>query len=132
MSTSDRPAAGPGDGTTRNEGASSEEVLAVSTRTGPDGAVRVTAAGEVDTFTCPRLRSTLKAQLGAKPGKLVLDLSAVTFLGSAGLAALVEAQRSAHADRVALELIATSRAVRRPLEVTGLIELFTITDGDPS
>ena len=59
---------------------------------------------------------------------LVIDLSGVQFLGSAGLAVLVETQKSARAREVSLRLIATTRAVTRPLEVTGLIDLFTIAD----
>ncbi|HEY0125707.1 MAG TPA: STAS domain-containing protein [Blastococcus sp.] len=49
-------------------------------------------------------------------------------MGSAGLAVLVETQKSARAKDVGLRLIATTRAVTRPLEVTGLIDLFTIAD----
>ena len=41
---------------------------------------------------------------------------------------LVETQKSARSREVALRLIATTRAVTRPLEVTGLIDLFTIAD----
>ena len=60
--------------------------------------------------------------------ELVIDLSGVQFLGSAGLAVLVETQKSSRAREVPLSLIATTRAVTRPLEVTGLIDLFTIAD----
>jgi anti-sigma B factor antagonist len=82
----------------------------------------------VDTFTAPVLRSSLDTQLEQSPSELVIDLSGVQFLGSAGLAVLVETQKSARAKDVALRLIATTRAVTRPLEVTGLIDLFTIAD----
>ena len=40
----------------------------------------------------------------------------------------METQKSARAREVDLRLIATTRAVTRPLEVTGLIDLFTIAD----
>ena len=90
--------------------------------------VTVTVVGEVDTFTAPVLRSTLDSQLEQQPKELVIDLSGVQFLGSAGLAVLVETQKSSRAREVALSLIATTRAVTRPLEVTGLIDLFTIAD----
>jgi len=103
-----------------------DEPLALSTWTGADGVVTVSAAGEVDTFTAAGLRSVLDAELVRQPQALVLDLSGVRFLGSAGLAVLVEAQRWADAHDVALRLIANTRAVTRPLEVTGLIDLFTL------
>ena len=52
------------------------------------GVVTVTVVGEVDTFTAPVLRSTLDSQLEQSPRELVIDLSGVQFLGSAGLAVL--------------------------------------------
>jgi anti-sigma B factor antagonist len=105
-----------------------DDVITLSTDTGADGVVTVTVVGEVDTFTAPVLRSTLDSQLEQQPAELVIDLSGVQFLGSAGLAVLVETQKSARAREVSLRLIATTRAVTRPLEVTGLIDLFTIAD----
>ena len=92
-----------------------------------DDATVVHVVGEIDTLTAPVLRAQLDEHLPVVP-LLVLDLSDVTFLGSAGLAVLVETQKAARSRDVALRLIATTRAVTRPLEVTGLIDLFTIAD----
>ena len=108
----------------------SEDALTLTTRTGRDGAVTVSVAGEVDTFTAPTLRSAVDAELERRPAELVLDLRGVRFLGSAGLALLVETQKSANACGIVLRLIATTRPVTRPLQVTGLLAMFTIT-GDP-
>ena len=104
-----------------------DDNFAVSALVGADGTVTLTVVGEVDAFTAPRLRSFLARQLEGQPRELVLDLSAVEFLGSAGLAALVETRTLASDRDVVLRLIATSRAVIRPLQGTGLIDLFTIT-----
>jgi anti-sigma B factor antagonist len=128
VTTSDLPGEGndvPTDGTE----APFDDVITLSTSTSENGAVTVTVVGEVDTFTAPVLRSSLDAQLEQQPKELVIDLSGVQFLGSAGLAVLVETQKSARARGVELRLVATTRAVTRPLEVTGLIDLFTIVDG---
>ena len=130
MTSSDLPAAGrdvsaPSDGGE----APFDDVITLSTSTGEDGVVTVTVVGEVDTFTAPVLRSSLDTQLEQQPKGLVIDLSGVQFLGSAGLAVLVETQKSARSRDVDLRLVATTRAVTRPLEVTGLIDLFTIVDG---
>jgi anti-sigma B factor antagonist len=84
----------------------------------------------VDTFTAPVLRASLDTQLEQQPEQLVVDLCGVQFLGSAGLAVLVETQKSARSREVGLTLVASTRAVTRPLEVTGLIDLFTIVDGN--
>jgi anti-sigma B factor antagonist len=103
------------------------DLLALSTRTGADGAVTVTATGEVDTLTAPAFGSVLDTALQRRPPELVIDLSGIRFLGSAGLTVLVEAHEAAHDRDVALRLIATTRAVTGALEVTGLIDLFTVT-----
>ena len=129
MTTSDLPAEGQPDVSTEGKEAPFDDVITLSTSTGEDGAVTVTVVGEVDTFTAPVLRSSLDTQLEQQPKSLVIDLSGVQFLGSAGLAVLVETQKSARSREVDLRLVATTRAVTRPLEVTGLIDLFTIVDG---
>ena len=128
MTASDLPAGGHD---VSNEGTEApfDDVITLSTSTDEGGAVTVTVVGEVDTFTAPVLRSSLDTQLEQQPRGLVIDLSGVQFLGSAGLAVLVETQKSARARDVELRLVATTRAVTRPLEVTGLIDLFTIVDG---
>lgn len=105
--------------------------LMLSARAAGDGTVIVSAVGEVDAFTAAPLRSMLDAQLEQQPPKLVLDLSGIRYLGSAGLAVLVRTHEVARLRAVPLCLIGTNRAVIRPLEVTGLIDLFAFSgDGD--
>jgi anti-sigma B factor antagonist len=103
------------------------DLLTVSTRTGEDGAVTVTATGEVDTLTAPAFSSVLHTALRRRPPELVIDLSGIRFFGSAGLEALVEAHEAAQDRNIALRLIATTRAVTCALTVTGLIDLFSVT-----
>ena len=128
MTTSDSSAGAHPEGSAEGTEAPFDDVITLSTSTGEDGVVTVTVVGEVDTFTAPVLRSTLDSQLEQQPRELVIDLSGVQFLGSAGLAVLVETQKSSRSRDVGLRLIASTRAVTRPLEVTGLIDLFTIAD----
>jgi anti-sigma B factor antagonist len=128
VTTSDLPAEGQPNASTENADAPFDDVITLSTSSGDNGTVTVTVVGEVDTFTAPVLRSSLDTQLEQSPKDLIIDLSGVQFLGSAGLAVLVETQKTARAKDVGLTLIATTRAVTRPLEVTGLIDLFTIAD----
>ena len=127
MTTSDRDAGRQSDVAAEITEIPSDDIFAVSAVVGEDGTVTLTVVGEVDAFTAPRLRPSIASQLEGQPRELVLDLSAVEFLGSAGLAALVETQALARDRDVALRLIATSRAVIRPLQGTGLIDLFTIS-----
>ncbi len=88
------------------------------------GATVVSVEGEVDMVTTPRLHSCLQDQLARTPQRLVLDLSGVSFLGSSGLAVLVECLDDARGRGSDLRLVANSRQVVRPLEATGLTTLF--------
>ncbi|MBW4721246.1 STAS domain-containing protein [Saccharothrix obliqua] len=72
----------------------------------------VSVAGEVDQDTAPRVRAALRGRAAA----LVLDLSAVTFFGSAGIRVLLDA----HREVAAFAVVAANRPVLRPLEATGL------------
>src|SRR3954451_6271827 len=66
-----------------------------------DDATVVHVVGEIDTLTAPVLRAQLDEHIPAV-SLLVLDLSDVTFLGSAGLAVLVAAKDAADARRPTL------------------------------
>lgn len=90
----------------------------------------VHVVGEIDTLTAPVLRAQLDEHLPGVP-LLVLDLSEVTFLGSAGLAVLVAAKDAADARGNTLRLVCGSRIVVRALEATGLLSLFDVADGVP-
>ena len=83
--------------------------------------------GELDTLTAPRLEADLYAALDTgrtEDAAVVVDLSGVTFLASSGLAVLVGGARRAGAAGKRLHLVVATRAVTRPLEVTGADTLF--------
>jgi anti-sigma B factor antagonist len=80
-------------------------------------------AGEVDAVTAPELAGALAplwATAPGAPGLVVLDLSEVGFLGTAGLFELAHAAERAEADQVTLRLVGGPRCVERALEVAGL------------
>jgi anti-anti-sigma factor len=72
-------------------------------RSGVAGAACVAVAGEVDVEAAPRLRDAL-VEAVADGEQVVVDLSSVTFMDSAGLSALVVAHRVAEARGVRLRL----------------------------
>ncbi|HVV18862.1 MAG TPA: STAS domain-containing protein [Pseudonocardiaceae bacterium] len=95
--------------------------------TAPDSATVVLhVCGDVDMVTAAVLAEHVRQQQGTSIGTLVVDLSEVTFLGSAGLAVLAEAHDACRDRGVELRVVATSRMVLRPLQVTGLDTLLTI------
>jgi anti-sigma B factor antagonist len=85
-------------------------------------------AGEVDMLTSPDLREAITQQLGSGVHRLVIDLDGVEFLGTSGLAALVETRTEAEAKSVRLWLVCSNRNVLRPLQIAGLVGLFRIAD----
>lgn len=121
-------------GTTREEPAMtvtpdqwpSTQLLTVTARPTPSGAVVVTVRGEVDSRTGPLLQDVALANLTPAGPPLVIDLTGVTFLGAAGLTVLDILGRSATAANVRLSLVAHARVVLRPLTLTGLDREFDI------
>jgi anti-sigma B factor antagonist len=89
-----------------------------------DGTVVVEVAGEVDLDTTPQLQAAIVTcvdQAGDKPS--VLNLTAVTFLDSSGLTALLSGTLRAQERQGFLRIVVDSnRPVIRPIAVTGLDE----------
>ncbi|RJQ70164.1 anti-sigma factor antagonist [Pseudonocardiaceae bacterium YIM PH 21723] len=94
-----------------------------------DHGMVVTVAGEVDLTTVPELHEELlAAETRAEPGSpVILDLRGVTFLGSAGLAVLVQHHRRCADAGRQLRIVADQHVVRRPLAVTDLDRLLFLT-----
>ena len=103
------------------------ELLSVSVSRGASSA-RVTAAGEVDAYSAPKLAAALEAV--THPAHLVtVDLDEVTFFDSAGVHALAAAYRRATVVGARLHVVTSRRAVLRPLQLSGLWQLLS---GDSS
>lgn len=101
------------------------------THTSPvPGQVVIEVGGEVDMLTSPQLRSAVMDQFEKQAGVelVVLALDGVSFLGTSGLAVLIEVREAAHAAGVELRLACTARRVLRPLTIAGLVPLFDIHD----
>src|SRR4051794_26658846 len=92
------------------------------------GAVIVRFTGEIDLSSVPSVRAAVTAALAAAapPHLIVLDLTGVGFLASAGLAELQMARQLTADQHVPLRIVATSRVVLRPLEVTGIAATLDI------
>ena len=86
--------------------------------------MRVVADGEIDCTSAPVLREQLTSLLDDGVTDLTVDLTAVSFLDSAGLCVLAAAHRMAAERDVAFRVLASSRAVIRPLQITGLWNLL--------
>jgi anti-sigma B factor antagonist len=87
------------------------------------GGQLVRASGELDVHTCPEFQKVLAATLGGHPGRLVIDLSEVTFMDSTALGVLVVLQRGM---KRPLDIIVTRPHLRRVLVITGLDMVFRL------
>ena len=102
--------------------------LRVSSRSQGDHTI-VTLAGEIDLYTAPRLQTELHAAMrSADPALVVVDMSGVEFCDSTGMNVLLAAHRQACERGGDLALAAPRAAVRKILEVTGLMSVFTVHD----
>lgn len=93
------------------------------------GVCVVSVSGELDTLTAPTLLDRVRRELAGGASSLVIDLEEVEFLASAGLRALVESSQAVAGAVPGSKLHLSgvdSRAVRRPLEMVGLLPLFTV------
>lgn len=85
----------------------------------------VAAAGEIDVLTAPTLQQALESALRDRPAVLIVDLSEVTFLASAGLGVLAGVSQLVEAG-TSLKVVANGRITARPIELTGLNEVLAI------
>lgn len=86
----------------------------------------VSIGGEIDMSTTPELREILTRVASAGHDDVVLDLTDVTFLGSAGAVMLLGAASTLA--RRPMVLVAVDPAVRRPLQLLGVCSPITLCE----
>jgi len=104
-----------------------DDGLRLTLDTAVEGTLVVTVDGELDMLTAPDLRHAVVDRLDAAT-TVVLALDGVVFLGTSGLAALIELREHAQRVGATLRLACTERRVLRPLSIAGLHHLFEIHD----
>lgn len=89
------------------------------------GAIVLTVSGDVDLATAAQFRAAVDDIVEECPASMVIDLSAVSFLASAGLQILTMAcQKLCPAGRFAV--VADGPATSRPIRMTKLDEVFAL------
>jgi anti-sigma B factor antagonist len=92
-----------------------------------DGRIVVDLAGEIDLEHSPRAREILLGCVKRGLG-LYVDLSAVTYIDSSGVASLVEAFQATRKQGTDFGLVGVSPPVRRVLALGRLDQVFPILD----
>ena len=85
----------------------------------------VSVNGRVDSSTAPQFSKALEAIMKKDVYKIVVDMSGLEYMSSAGFRALLAAQRSCKRyNRGELVLAAVPDRIREALELAGFTELF--------
>ncbi|UXA16985.1 STAS domain-containing protein [Mycobacterium sp. SMC-4] len=95
-----------------------------------DGVIVVAAVGAVDMLTAPQLQEVINAAAERQPAGLIVDMTEVDFLGSAGMQVLM-ASRNTLGPQTRLAVVADGPATSRPLKITGIadyIDMFSTLD----
>jgi anti-anti-sigma factor len=90
-----------------------------------DAGVILAVAGEIDLLTADELSAALEVEV-ARCALVVVDLTAVEFLSSSGLAALALAHRAAVEADHELCLVAGNRVTLRPIQITGMADEIAV------
>ena len=94
---------------------------------GADGdAIQITASGELDQATAGVLDRELKKAEATSARQIILDLSGVEFIDSAGLKTLVIAARRSQADSNRFAVAPGTGQVAKMLRLTGIEQILTL------
>ena len=92
----------------------------------PDAPNVLPLEGEIDLHVSPRVAAAVGAMIEQKPQRLVIDMSAVTYIDSSGLAVLIEGMQNVEAYGGKFFLAGLQDNVRSILEIARLDQVFII------
>ncbi len=90
-----------------------------------DGIAVLEVKGEVDLATIPAFEAAIVDALAQRPSALIIDMSEVDFLASAGLQALVSTHEKV-SGTAGFAVVADGPATSRPIELTGLDQILAL------
>ncbi len=82
--------------------------------------------GEIDLFTAPELKQVLAESIEAGRIRIIVDLTATTFLDSTALGVLIGAVKRLRSRDGALAIVNVDENIAKTFEITGLDQIFTI------
>lgn len=101
------------------------DFIEVKTRVVDDTTI-LSPVGEIDLSRAPSLRMHITAVQAKRPHRLIIDLTAVPYMDSSGVATLIEAMQIARRSGGKLVLCALQEKVRSIFEIARLETVFTI------
>ncbi len=91
-----------------------------------DGVAVLAVSGEIDLATIPAFEAAIADALRQRPTALIVNLSAVDFLASAGLQALVAAHERIDGE-AGFAVVADGPATSRAIQLTGLAQILSLS-----
>lgn len=91
------------------------------------GALTLAPEGEIGYHEAPAFRTAIKSAYDKRPTRLIVDLSRVGYMGTPGVATLVEALQISKKIGVPLVLCGMSDRVRGVFEIAQLHKVFKMT-----
>lgn len=88
----------------------------------------VAPVGRLDTNTSGQLEHAVFRRLGAGETRMIIDLSGVEYISSAGLRVLLRAANTVREKEGLLVLCSLGQSVREVFDLAGLRPVFTIED----
>jgi anti-sigma B factor antagonist len=82
--------------------------------------------GRVDSATSPQFEDSMQAVISKNRYNLVVDMSGIEFISSAGLRVLISSQKKCREKNGDVVLAAPSDKIRATLELAGFHTLFSI------
>ncbi|NLU82493.1 STAS domain-containing protein [Rhodococcus sp. HNM0569] len=86
----------------------------------------MSVVGDIDLVTAAQLSDSVTAAVQNGPAGLVVDLSAVNFLASAGMSVLIDAAQHSDRSRIPYAVVARGAATARPMALVGLDAKFPV------
>ena len=88
--------------------------------------------GDVDEFTCAKLRDTIRGLMDAGEFRLVIGVSGVNYIDSSGLGTLVGGLRRVAEHNGGLAISGANPQIERVLSITGLDKILPVFEDDDS
>lgn len=87
--------------------------------------VVVSVSGAVDMLSAPLLSDSIRSALSKGPAGLIVDLSDVDFLASAGMSALVTAHEEV-STAAKFAVVADGPSTSRPIKLVGIADILAL------
>jgi anti-sigma B factor antagonist len=86
----------------------------------------VAVTGEIDLFTAPEFKARMSRPIDDGVDRVIVDLSATTFIDSSSLGVLIGAHRRLKQRDGSLVVVCDNEAIVKTFKITGLDGVFTL------